>query len=622
MITKAKFFSLICILFLSSHITAEEIKDSLQLDEIVVTGTRNATDIRHLPMIVSTIQRETITSQHHSNILSSVMQMVPSLFVTERSIMGYGVASGGSGAINLRGLTGATGQLAVLINGQPQYSGIFGHPIADSYQTQITERVEVLRGPASVLYGSNAMGGVINIVTRSMKENGIKTGININGGSYGTLQTEISNQFRKDKFNSTITVSYGRTDNHRKRMGFEQIAGLANIGVQISKTWSLSTDINISHFNASHPGSISQPLYSADQWITRGLTSLAIKNTYTNTSGAINIYSNFGRHKLDDGTTDINKPTEKFFKSKDALTGVSIYQSFVFLTDSRLTLGFDHQHIYGNAYYISKNTGEVLPSNDKQSARSIRRETAGYIDLRHNITDNTTIDVGLRYDYHTITGSEWIPQIGLVIRPTHEAEIKAMVSKGFRNPTMKEMYLYPPSNEELKPEKIWNYEISWKHRLKYFSYTTNIFYIDGDNMIQTVERKNINTGKIKNYGIEADASIKLSSSWNINANLSYLHMKYPVIAAPKYKTFFGVRYNHKQFNASANMQYISKLYTSVGTKETLETFCLVDASVGYKIKTSIEIWVKAKNLLNQEYEINLGYPMPGTSFMTGVLISL
>ena len=56
--------------------------------------------------------------------------------------------------------------MLVLIDGHPQYNGVYGHPISDSYQTLMAERVEVLRGPASVLYGSNAMGGVLNIVTR------------------------------------------------------------------------------------------------------------------------------------------------------------------------------------------------------------------------------------------------------------------------------------------------------------------------------------------------------------------------------------------------------------------------------------------------------------------------
>lgn len=209
----------------AAGINAEEVTDSMNLQDVVVTGTRNATDVRYLPMTVSVIGRQTLTEQYQTSVLPTAMQQVPGLFVTSRSMLGYGVSGGAAGGINLRGITGGSGQLMVLIDGHPQYNGIYGHPIADSYQTLMTERVEVLRGPASMLYGSNAMGGVINIVTRGMHEDGVKTTVNLGAGSYGTIQAEASNQVRSGKFSSTVAAQYGRTDNHRPRMGFEQYGG-------------------------------------------------------------------------------------------------------------------------------------------------------------------------------------------------------------------------------------------------------------------------------------------------------------------------------------------------------------------------------------------------------------
>ena len=124
--------------------------DSLALQEVVVTGTRNAVDVRHLPMTFTIINREALTQQHQTSILPTVMQQVPGLFVTSRSMIGYGVSTGAAGGINLRGVSGGTGQLMVLIDGHPQYQGIYGHPLSDSYQTMMADRVEVLRGPASM----------------------------------------------------------------------------------------------------------------------------------------------------------------------------------------------------------------------------------------------------------------------------------------------------------------------------------------------------------------------------------------------------------------------------------------------------------------------------------------
>lgn len=588
------------------------------LPDVVVTGTRNAVDVRHLPMTVTVIGREKLTEQYQPSILPTVMQQVPGLMVTSRSMMGYGVSTGAAGGINLRGITGGAGQLLVLIDGHPQYNGVYGHPISDSYQTLMAERVEILRGPASVLYGSNAMGGVLNIVTRSMHEDGVKTSINLGAGSYGTIQTEASNQVRNGKFSSTVSAQYGRTDNHRPRMGFEQYGGYLKLGYDFTEHWNAYVDADITHFNSSYPGAVSNPLYDADQRITRGVVSAALENHYNRTSGALSVYSNFGRHKIDDGTANPAQPTQRFFRSKDALTGISWYQSAQLFEGNRLTVGFDYQHIYGKAYYTSKQTGEVLDTPNKQSGKSHRNEIAGYVDFRQDILKWLTIDAGLRIDHHSITGTEWIPQAGIVVRPMVTGEVKAMVSKGFRNPTMREMYLYPPSNEELKPERIWNYELSWKHRLGAFNYGANLYYIKGDNMIQTVNRKNVNTGAIENYGVELEAAYRINNYWSVNTNHSLLHMEHPVIAAPTYKGFLGANYHYNKWTIVAGLQYINGLYTAVGDNEQKENFCLLNATVSYAIWKGFNLWIRGENLLAQSYEINLGYPMPRATFMGGI----
>ena len=615
----------LCMAFLGLTAMAAQAQtaDSLALEEVVVTGTRNAVDVRHLPMTVSVIGRETLTEQHQISILPTAMQQVPGLFVTSRSMMGYGVSTGAAGGINLRGITGGAGQLLVLIDGHPQYQGIYGHPIADSYQTMMADRIEVLRGPASVLYGSNAMGGVINIVTRSMHQDGVKTTLDLGAGSYGTIQAEASNQVRSGKFSSTVAAQYGRTDNHRPRMGFEQYGGYLKLGYDINNHWNTYIDADITHFNASYTGAESSPLYDADQWITRGVVSAALENHYNRTSGALSVYSNFGRHKIDDGTADPSKPTQLYFRSKDALTGVSWYQNAQFFDGNRVTVGVDYMHIYGKAYYTSKATDEELETPNKQSGESYRNEIAGYVDIRQDLLSWLTVDAGIRVDHHSITGTEWIPQAGVVVRPIETGEVKAMVSKGFRNPTMREMYLYPPSNTDLEPERLWNYELSWRQRLQEgFTYGLNVFYIKGDNMIQTVNRQNVNTGEIENWGVEVEAKYPICPSFNVTFNSAYLHMKNKIIAAPEFTGYLGLNYRQDKWLATLGLQHINNLYTAVGDNEQKESFWLLDASVTYAVTRNVSLWVRGENLLAQKYEINLGYPMPRTTFMAGVSVSL
>ena len=599
--------------------------DSLALQEVVVTGTRNAVDVRHLPMTVTVVSREALTKQHQTSILPTVMQQVPGLFVTSRSMMGYGVSTGAAGGISLRGISGGTGQLMVLIDGHPQYQGIYGHPLSDSYQTLMAERVEVLRGPASVLYGSNAMGGVMNIVTRQAHQDGISTNVNLGAGSYGTVQAEASNQVRSGKFSSTIAAQYGRTDNHRPNMGFEQYGGYLNLGYDLNENWKASLSGNVTHWNASNPGAESQLKLENDQWITRGEVSATLSNNYGCTSGALSVYSNFGRHKINDGyNAEGGTPQTDLFRSKDAVSGVSLYQSAQLFEGNRTTVGVDYQHIYGRAYYTNRETGEVVNTQQRQmqSCHSHANDIAGYVDFRQDLTEWLTIDAGLRYDHHSVAGSEWIPQGGVVVRPIATGEVKAMVSKGFRRANPKEMYLYKSANEELEPERLWNYELSWRHRLDGgLNYGVNLFYIKGDNMIQTVNMKNVNTGEIENYGAELEVKYPICPSFTIKGNASYLHMKNKIVAAPEATCYLGIDYHHDKWLATLGAQYVNHLYTAVGDNETKENFCLLDASVTYAATKALSLWVRGENLLAQKYEINLGYPMPRATFMGGVSVS-
>lgn len=615
----------------SLGITPNAEADTLQLlDNVVVTGSRSATTARNLPMTISIVGQQTLSEHQRVNVLPTLSEQVPGLFITQRGMMGFGVSNGAAGGISIRGISAGSGQLLVLIDGHPQYNGIYGHSIADAYQSMMTERVEVLRGPASVLYGSNAMGGVINIVTRGMKTDGVLSHLQLGAGSWGTVQSEVSNQFRKGKFSSTVAMQYARTDNHRPRMGFEQYGGYAKIGYEWNEHWNLFADLDLTHFNASYPGTTDAPMYEADQWITRGTANAGIENHYEHTSGRLSIYHNWGRHKINDGYAEGKQPQTRYFRSKDALTGVSLYQSASLWSGSNITVGIDYQHIHGDAYYTSRETGEVLETANKQSAKKDMNEVAGYVDLRQELTSWLTIDAGIRYDHHSVVGSEWVPQAGIVVRPLETAEFRLMASKGFRCPTMREMYLYPPSNDELKPERLWNYELAWKHRLPEvgLTYGLNLFLLQGDNMIQTAtvktpeggsKKQNINTGEVSNRGIELEASWHINEHWHLHTNHSFLYMKYHVLGAPEYKGYLSGMYRQGKWSVSAGLQQICGLYTAVGTDDDpQETFTLLNATVNYQLSSAIQLWVKGDNLLGQQYEINAGYPMPRATFMTGI----
>ena len=613
----------------------EQKRDSLdtgkvyEIGEVVVTGTRNETDVRHLSQTVSVVNRSKIDQALQPSLLPVLTEQIPGLFVTSRGVMGYGVSGGAAGSISLRGLSGGTARLMVMIDGHPQYAGIFGHPIADAYQSFLAERVEVLRGPASILYGSNAMGGVINIVTRKMQEDGVKTNLRAGYGSWNTLETELTNRIRKGRFSSVVSGSYNRTDGHRADMGFEQYGGYAKLGYEVTDNWNLRGDVNVTHFNASYPGPVDAPLLDGDQRITRGMTSFAVENRYEKTSGAVSFFYNWGDHWINDGYTpsEGETPQDDRFLSHDDMMGVSLYQSARFFKGNRITVGFDWFRYGGRAWneYVSgEQAGTTSDLVDKHED-----ELAGYIDFRQDIGSWLTFNVGLRADHHSRIGLEWVPQAGLAFHLPHAMELKASASKGFRYPILREMYMFPPQNPDLQPESMWNYELAFSQRLMEgrLTYGVNLFYIDGKNLIQTLPNPNgsgmlnQNSGEIENTGVEIQAAYRINRHWSVDGNYSFLHMENPVIAAPEHKLYAGANFSHGRWNVSTGVQYIEGLYTSVGENENKENFVLWNLRASFRACKWLDIWARGENLLAQEYEINAGYPMPGATIMAGFNLS-
>lgn len=601
---------------------------SYAINEVVVTGTRSETDVRHLPMTVSVVGRPQLEASQQTSVLPVLNSQVPGFFSTSRGVMGYGVATGASGQMSLRGIGGPaqaglpTTGLLVLIDGHPQYMGLMGHPIADAYQTMMAERVEVLRGPASVLYGSNAMGGVINIVTRKMQEDGIRTNINIGAGSYGSIQTEATNRIRKGRFSSTVTASYNRTDGHRADMAFEQYGGYAKLGYDFMDNWKVWGDVNVTRFNATNPGSVMKPYIDNDQRITRGMTSFALENHYEKTSGALSFFYNWGDHWINDGYQPGGEPLQYRFNSNDQMLGVSWYQSVQLFQGNRLTVGADYFHFGGEAW------NQFFDGHRETSANKSLNEVAGYVDFRQDIAAWLTLDAGARVDYHSQTGTEFIPQVGLAFHLPENAEIKAMASKGFRNPTIREMYMFPPQNPDLKPEKLWNYELSFSQRLmdNRLSYGLNVFYINGENLIIRLPNPNgsgmlnQNSGEIENWGAEANVGYQFNPVWSVMANYSWLHMENPVLASPEHKLYGGVNFRKGRWSASTGIQYVKGLYTDLDAA-TKENFVLWDMQGSFKATNYLSFYVRGENLLAQRYEINAGYPMPKATFMGGVNIN-
>lgn len=609
---------LFCIVF-SVH-AGSSLKDTLDIQEVVVTATKTRVNKNNTPLSISVVTRQEIERSSESALLPVLSQRVPGLFVTQRGITGFGVSTGSAGTVNIRGV-GSGNKVLMLFDGQPQWAGIYGHSLPDTYVASDVDKVEVIRGPGSLLYGSNAMGGVVNIITRSQHEEGVSTHARAMYGSYNTQKYMINNGVRSGKFNSFISLNHDRTDGHRDNSKFNITNGFVKIGYDISSHYSVVGDISAAYYDLRNPGKDTDPLLDGWMHIWRGIASVGVENKYQKYSGAIRAFYSWGNHKINDGHEADEAAKDYLFRSTDFNYGVQAYESFFIIPNNQFTLGVDYKNWGGNAWnaFFSGERKDII--TDKSV-----HELAGYAIMQQEFWNQFTLNAGVRYEHNSTYGSEWVPQAGFTWRPFWGNSIKASFSKGFRSPNMRELYItFGPGNKanvDLNPESMLNYEVSigqyfWNNRIHA---EVTAFYIDGKNMIQVDPQSGQleNVGKFYNKGIELDADIQVLRNLRFSTNYSFLHTNKEIVAAPKHKWFLEGLYTWKNLSITLNMQSIFGLYVSNLMKS--EDYTLLNGRIAYKIgnkKQNITLFVKGENLTNTKYTINEGYPMPGAIAMGG-----
>lgn len=608
------------------HILADEddhkIDTIIQLNQVVVSATKIQVNRNSIPLSISVIEREQIEASSESALLPVLSHRIPGLFVTQKGITGFGISSGSAGTVNIRGV-GQGDKVLTLFDGQPQWAGLFGHSLPDTYVASDVDRVEVIRGPGSLLYGSNAMGGVINIITRQHHLQGRRTQARVMYGSYNTQKYMINNGYNAGNFSSFISMNHDRTDGHRRDSKFRIINGFVNLGYRFNDRFKTTGSMSLAKSTGQNPGMITQPILDNESDILRGTTSLAIENTFRKISGAVRLFYNWGNHEINDGYYAGNDPRSYLFRSDDHNYGMLMYQTFRLFQGNHFTLGIDYKNWGGHAWNAN-NDG----SKDEIIDKTVD-ETAGYFIMQQNLFDILSLNGGIRYEYNSVFGDEWVPQAGFTVRSFEGNTIKASVSKGFRSPNIREMYMFPPQNPDLNPESMMNYDVSVGQTLLdgVLTFEVTGFFIDGKDMIQTVmidgKPKNINTGSFINKGIEFESGFRILKNLYFDMNYSYLHTDKPLLAAPKHKWFANITYNPGRFTFDINAQSIFDLYVNT-TDKVKEDYTVLNAKVSYLFGTREEgcsLFIKGENLTAARYTINEGFPMPKAVFMGGINVS-
>lgn len=601
-------------------LASEAPKDTVQLKEILVSAPLKSNP-QLLPLDVTEVSQEEIEKSGESSLLPVLVSKVPGLFATERGYAGYGVSGGSAGTVNIRGV-GQSNKVLFMIDGMPQWAGVFGHSLADTYVANGVEKIEVVKGPSSLLYGSNAMGGSINLITNRQKNDGLTGRARALFGSFTTQKFALSSGYRKDKFSATLSAQLDRSNGYRKGSEF----WLANEFVQLNYApthhWALGGTLDMTQSHANNPGTVYEPLENMWTKIFRGTGGIYLRNTYGKFNGGLQAYINWGKHKVDDGNAPGTLPKDYLFNSTDYNMGITIYQNMNLWVANSLSVGIDFQHWGGHVWNTGKDDPTVITSESKHHVNEI----AGYVMMQQGFfNDILNVNGGVRLQHGSTYGNEWVPQAGVIVKPGYSSEIKLSFSKGFRSPNIRELYLYPPANPDLKPEYMLNYEIS------YSQYFLNgnlmiggaLFFIDGDNMIQTTmvegRPRNVNTGSFINKGFELEASYRILKNLIASANYSYLHTNAMTLYSPKNKLNTEITYSPGNFSFTLDETSIWSMYTGA-PDNARESYTLLNLRVAYTVEAVVPVTlsVKVDNITNKHYEIIYGCPMPGTTIMGGV----
>lgn len=598
--------------------TATESADSIHpLGEVVVTGTNAGVAKNRLPYSVSVIGEERLQSTGQTQVLSAISGMVPSLFVSERSIFGFGVSNGGSGHIKLRGVGGdRASAVLMMVDGQPQFAGIYSHHIADFYDKEYVERVEVLRGPGSVLYGSNAMAGAINVITKQSAADGVHTTISTQYGSYNTWLTSATNTTRFGRFSSLASVSYNRTDGTVDNFDFRQTDGYVKVGYDFSTRWKAAADYTIMHFKGNDPiyPKLSNP-ESTDiyrQSITRGEASLSATNTYAGTNGTARVYYSYGSHFVDD---------PRHFHSRDDRFGVIVYQNFNPWRGASATVGFDFDRYSGEIPVSGGN--QHAPGSMSTIGRKKINEYSPYVTLSQSLGGELlNLNGGVRMANSDMFDTQWVPQLGFALNPGAGYTVKGTLAMGYRNPSFRELYLYRMANPDLQPEKMMNYEVSAGKRFsRYLNIDVTLYYNRGRDMIQVLDNRNTNTGRFINKGVEVSASSHPLDNLRIYASYSYLHTSlHNLTGAPKNQYYLGGELTlWDRLKIAADLKGTGSLYVADDVKH--QNYALLNMKLTYSVCRYADIFTRLENITDARYTINRGYEMPGFTALGGIKVS-
>lgn len=634
--------ALICGTLASNAVPAfagEMDNDSLSefmLDPMIVTAQRRETKDLETPAATSVITAKEIERSGAKTAYEIIERQVG---LTNNAYGPGGREFGGSCSRTvLRGLDKGT---LVLVNGAPinmlNYNNTSGIPV------QAIEKIEVVRGAQSALYGAEAFGGVINIITK--QGGAAKTTLSYGGGNYDqkwSLSTSGEN------FNAYISRDYYGEEDSINRI-FEKSTNkwINRDSTKTSAFVNFAPTNNLS-FQYAH----TQGKYYRDGWTLKNykLTGAGKSNLYDDTrdnvSAIYNDVNNRFRTVLSYNKREVDPYTGviKNFQMPQLQEGTSSNWKTSNLTldiqkgwdlrneNDNLIIGMTLQKEKANDRSVERKIGKKKFYFDMSESRS---NIALYTSYTHQFTPKFSTTLGLRGQHVNDPAKNQnvlLPQVQTLYKLSDSASWYTNIGKSYQMPALNQ-YFKPGSKDELKPQEGWTYETGIKIITPSSSWKFDVFYMDIDAKFDWIlppdgdknNQKLVNVGKFKNTGVEAEYTANLNKNWQLRLGAMYADPKTKdkdsnefAQSDARFQFTTGLDYQSGKFTSNLNYLYLGKreisYYDSLGNsgkgkvpkidEHTTPHRSLLNANFIYTPDQHHSISLSLNNILDRKDVIN------------------